>query len=359
MTFGPNQYVPVLKIKRGEKRALGSISFKLQKRITPLLEIVERKENQDSPVPLDKHLDKAFKGLAESVQLYSRCFLDAREIERDGPAAAAEVFRRAAAAGIVFTPVTGVTRTADVDAALDYSSNGVALRLTRKEFESGQLSNSIPRFLSMHRLTAEGIDLIIDLGPVDELVTDGVIGLTNAFLTEVPEHTRWRTFTISASAFPLNMGVVNRNSYELVERAEWLAWKHNLYDARKDTISRLPTFSDCAVQHPSGVEGFDFRFMQVSASVRYTLPEKWLLTKGVSTRITPATVQFPELATQLVYGQHTSLYQGSDHCGGCASIYESANGVTKGLGAPEAWRRLGTIHHITTVVQDLEALSWP
>ena len=212
--------------------------------------------------------------------------------------------------------------------------------------------------MSNYGLNQEETDLIIDLGPVDDFITDGVIGLTNAFLADVPEHERWRTLTISGSAFPIHMGVVNRNSYEVIERSEWIAWRENLYSGRA-AIPRLPTFSDCVVQHPRGVEGFDFRFMQVSASIRYALPDNWLLTKGVSTRIIPATVQFPELATQLVYGPHSQSYSGADHCSGCASIHGAANGDSSGLGTPEAWRRLGTIHHISTVVEDLEALSWP
>ena len=45
--------------------------------------------------------------------------------------------------------------------------------------------------------------------------------------------------------------------------------------SRSSTLS--PTFSDCAIQHPVGVEGFNPRTMQVSASVRYALPDQWLL----------------------------------------------------------------------------------
>jgi len=46
MTFGPHHYVPVLKVKRGEKAALQSISANDQARIAPLLEIVERKPDK-------------------------------------------------------------------------------------------------------------------------------------------------------------------------------------------------------------------------------------------------------------------------------------------------------------------------
>ena len=340
-----------LKVKRGEKRALQLIAPTLQLRITPLLEIVVRKDD----IAVDAHLNKAFSDLADSVRPYSRCFLDVHEMALDCPSAAAEAFRRASATGMVFTPVTGLSRSADVHAALSHRTHGVALRLTRAEFEGGSLPGKLSDFMGRHGLAREETDLIVDLGPVDDLVTAGVTALTDPFLADVPDHSRWRTFIISACAFPSSMGGVGRNSNDLIERADWMAWRDGLH-ARRRTLPRLPTFSDCAIQHPMGVEGFNPRTMQVSASVRYTSSDNWLLIKGESTRVTPATMQFPRLATQLVYGHlRSSHFAGASHCDGCASIQASAHGAPN-LGSPEAWRRLGTIHHITTVVQELAAM---
>lgn len=352
MTFGPQHYVPVLKVKRAEKHALRTILNPVRQSITPLMEIVERADKE-----INAHLDTAFTGLSDSLQLYSRCFLDTRELEPDGPAAAAEVFSRASAAGIVFAPVTGISRSADVDAALSHRSNGMALRLTRSELEDGGLPRNLRRFMGQHSLAPEDIDLVIDLGPVDALVADGVAALTEAFLADVPDHGRWRTFTVSACAFPWSMGGIGRNSHELVERTEWIAWREGLYTRRHD-LPRLPTFSDCAIQHPAGVEGFNPVTMQASATIRYTVPDAWLLIKGVGTRVTPPSIQFPALATQLVYGHLQSHFAGEDHCNGCASVKASADGAPS-LGSLEVWRRLGTIHHVTTVVQEIAALPWP
>jgi hypothetical protein len=355
VTFGAHHYVPVLKVKRGEKKALSLVLPVLRARISPLLEIVERKP--DKPGTVAAHLDNAFKGLAASVSSYARCFLDAREIAPDGPAAALEVFRRATSAGIVFTPVTGILRTADVAAALGHQQHGLALRLTREEFESGNLNRSLQAFMKQHGLTPEGTDLIIDLGAVDEMIVDGVAALTAAFLSDVPDHPRWRTFTVSACAFPMSMGVVLRHSHNRVERAEWLAWRDNLHE-RRTSLARLPTFSDCAIQYPKGVEGFDPRIMQMSASIRYAVLDNWLLIKGESTRVTRPGVQFPALATRLVYGSLRSSFFGPGHCEGCKSMKAAADRAD-GFGSPEAWRRLGTIHHISLVIEGLGALSWP
>jgi Beta protein len=351
VTFGANCYVPVLKIKRGEKKALRQVSMGLRSRIVPLLELVERQP--DKSPSIDAHLDNAFKDLASSVSTYSRCFLDVREVAPDGPQVAASVFDRATAAGIVFSPVTGISRTVDVVAALAHRTHGLALRVTRAEFESGNLAGRIDSFLATHGLVPPDVDLIIDLGAVEDMIVDGIRALTDAFLTDVPHHEHWRTFTLSACAFPASMGVVDRHSHDFVERADWIAWRD--LHGRRNELPRLPTFSDGAIQHPTGVEGFDPRIMQVSASVRYTLADHWLLIKGESTRSSPPSAQFPVLATRLVYGHLKPYFAGENHCAGCLGIKGAANGAS-GLGSPEAWRRLGTIHHISLTAQALAAL---
>ncbi len=355
MSFGPHHYVPVLKVKRGEKAALLALAAPLCSRITPLLEIVERKA--DKAPTIEKHLDTAFKDLANSVRPFSRCFLDAREVAADGPTATVQVFQRAAAAGMVFAPVTGLSRTADVAAAMTHRSHGLALRLTRNEFERGGLTTAINQFLNTHGLSPEQLDLIVDLGAVDQMISAGITTLTEAFLAAIPNSTLWRTLTVSACAFPMSMGGVERHSQLLVERSEWIAWRDGLY-AHRNQLARLPTFSDCGIQHPKGVEDFNPRTMQVSAAIRYTLADQWLLIKGESTKKTPPSVQFPALATSLVYGHLRDHFMESTHCQGCDLIKNAADHAPN-LGSAEAWRKLGTIHHMTMVMDGLAELPWP
>jgi hypothetical protein len=354
VTFGPRHYMPVLKVKRGEKKALQAIAPALQRQIIPLMEIVER--NSERAPTIAQHLETAFKDLGPSVQPYERFLLDTREIAPDGPAAAAEVFRKTAMAGMRFTPVTGVSRSADVAPALAHRSNGIAVRVTRAEFEEGTLTKNLSAFLSRHTLAPEELDLVVDLGAVEELIAEGIANLTREFLAAVPDQPRWRTLTVTGCAFPISMGRVDRHASEVVERAEWKAWQNSLYRVRH-SIPRLPTYGDCAIQHPKGVEGFDPRLMQVSAAARYTLPDDWLLIKGESTRNVAAIQQFPKLAKRLVYGKLSAYFAGEKHCLGCKGIKAAADGAPK-LGSAEAWRRLGTIHHITMVVDGLASLSW-
>ena len=353
MTFGPRHYVPVLKVKRAEKTALATISLPLRAYIVPLLEIVERQDK-----PLDEHLNTSFAGLAANLFGYQRCMLDSNELKQDGPAAADEVFNRARSSGISFTPVTGISRAADIKPAVAFAhTHGIAIRLTDQDFTPSQLATNLPNFLLQHGLHSSGVDLIIDLGDVGDLIPAGIIHKTRHFLGDVPNKGQWRTLTVTGTAFPRGMGVVGRNSSKSVSRAEWLAWRDGLYQQRA-SLERLPTYSDCAIQHPRGVEGFDARYMQASPTVRYALDHEWLLLKGETSKATSAKEQFPNLATQLVYGHLQGQYRGRDHCEGCKLVQNSANGLPR-LGSPEIWRKIGTIHHIATVHDGLEGLQWP
>ena len=355
MIHAQDHYVPVLKVKRGEKRALREISPILKPRVMPLLEIVELTDTRKT---LNQHLDTAFRDLAVSLRPYTKCLLDNRELLSDWPRASEDILGRAMSEGMVFAPVTGISRSSeDINSAMNYRENGLALRLTRAEFEGGMFPAALHRFLVQYELTPEEIDLIVDLGPVDNLIAPGVAALTNAFLNDVPYHADWNTFTVSACAFPFSMGRVGRNSHDFVPRTEWVAWLNNLYQ-RRLTLSRLPMFSDCAIQHPVGVEGFDPRIMQVSAAVRYTSSDDWLLIKGESTRARAPSIQFPELATTLVYGHLQQYFLQATHCNGCTSIQHCADGQS-GHGSAEAWRRYGTLHHITRVLEDLATLTYP
>lgn len=354
MTLGPDHYVPVLKVKQGEKEALSRVDNEIKRKVMPLLEIVERGERK---ARIEAHLETTFRGLAESLAGYSSCFIDVREIEPDGASAAMSAFARAQADGIPFVPVTGLRRVADVQAALAHRSRGIAIRLTRNEFEEGNLAAELSAFVRQHGLALGDVDLVLDLGEADAFVAEGLAALGDQFLREVPNPTSWRTLIISGCAFPLSMREVDRNSHDLADRTEWVAWRDNLY-ANRASLPRLPVFSDCVIQHPRGVEGFNPKFMKPSASVRYKSADQWLLIKGESTGITVPSVQFPKLAQILVYGHLKSMFRGQAHCNGCASMKSAADGRS-GLGSAGVWRRLGTIHHITSVVEDLQGLSWP
>lgn len=358
MKFGPDHYVPVLKLKTSEKSALPRLATPVCSRVTPLFEVVERREVPETKTKpaylptVNEHLTKAFKALAPAIAPFSHYFVDCREMAADGAAAASDAFARAAALGRPFVPVTSISRTADVAPALAYGSFGIAIRLSVEEFEAGTLPSTLPAFMKLHGLKPQSVDLIVDLGAVDHMVASGVETLAAAFLADVPAPALWRTFSLSACGFPKGLGEVKANSSATPERLEWNHWRDELH-GKRGALARLPTFSDCGIQHRSGVEGFDGAKMKASAAIRHAMHTVWHLEKGVNIRDNGG-AQFQGLATNVLSATSAAPV----HCEGCKALHATALNP-KGYSSLRKWREFGTIHHITLTVESLAALPWP
>jgi hypothetical protein len=355
MSFDESHYVPVLKMKAAEKEALALLSQEVRDRITPLFEIVER-DTEEKATP-SEHIDTAFKKFQPAIEHLHAYFLDCQEIAGDGAENVEDVFRRANDLGTAFVPVTGMTRTVDIQPALSNRTSGLALRLTREEFESGAVQKELLSFVKTIGVPREVIDLIIDLGAVNDMVLPGVQAAAAQCLADVPDPTTWRTLTLSAAAIPPGMGGLESRSHDLIDRLDWIAWRDAV---RSDTsLPRVPTFSDGVIQHPSGVENIDWSMMNPPASIRYTTGDQWLRIKGEGIRTKLPSEQYPGMATSLVYGTQLSHhFLGKGHCDGCFGMWCAADGAD-GYGSLGVWRRLGTVHHITRVIEQLDELALP
>jgi hypothetical protein len=354
MTFGLNHYVPALKLKTGEKDALAMLLPATKQRITPILQVVERVGTKS----IDDHIETAFKKIQPAVSGLSRFFIDPVEIKSDGAAAAQAVFEKCQSLGVPFTPVAGLSRAPDLTAAAMQATGrtGLAVRLTREDFEKGRLAE-FSAYLTTHSIAATDTDVILDIGEVEDMIADGIAALAESFMASLPQLSQWRTLTLLSSAFPESMKHVDRDSHAYVDRAEWQAWCDHLRKAGP-SVPRPPTFGDWGIQHPGGVEHFDPLKMQASAAIRYATDSKWLLIKGRGTKKASPGKQMPGLAGQLTTGAHKKAFCGAHHCAACALIVAAANGAPK-LGSPTKWRQIGTAHHITTTVEAIQKLPAP
>ena len=172
-------------------------------------------------------------------------------------------------------------------------------------------------------------------------------GIARGFIDAVPRILEWRSLTLLGSAFPQSMGVVPTGGELAIPRVEWLSWLR-----LNEKVERRLTFGDYGIQHPETGD-FDPRKMTMSACIRYTLEREWLLVKGQATKLVSASEQFPALATRLL--AHPG-YPGAAHCRGCGDVEACAAGAPN-LGSLEAWRRIGTVHHLTSTVGQIASLK--
>jgi hypothetical protein len=139
---------------------------------------------------------------------------------------------------------------------------------------------------------------------------------------------------------------VKAASVERLARCDWTLWSGVV----AKTLPRVPAFVDYAISHPE-LSDPDPRTMRASATIRYTAATVWVVVKERWLRKYGGFAQFQLAATKLMAQPEWGL---PTHCLGCAFIDAcAAAGPTGNL---TVWRRVGTVHHLTTTAAQLASL---
>jgi hypothetical protein len=289
MTFDHSHYVPILKGKQGELDALENTAKKVIAKFTPLLEIPPIPptyvQGEDEPVPaksIGAHVVFVAEKFAKALSNYPCVFVDGYYIEiedelDDGTSPIDAVFGNLRASKVAFIPTIGMDRVEDygdsVKSAIETDGRGCCLRLVESDLEGiVELPPQIDSLLKFLGVGPQEVDLVVDFGP--RAPSKSALPFQIDALPLVKE---WRTLTVAASSFPVDMSGVAQNSVEEIERAEWLAWL-SLRNRRK-TSQRMPTYGDYAINHPVLSE-VDPRIMSMSPNIRYTDSTNFVIAKG-------------------------------------------------------------------------------
>ena len=347
--FNHKHYVPVLKGKRAEFPALAALKSK--KHITPLLEAVPSGESDDIPRRM------AGKWPERTPYFIDFGYLDDPDDDvtpapNDHPLI--ECFADVHDRGQSAIPVTALSRSQSYqDAVKQIASEherGAALRLTSDDFEDGSdgLEELLEAFKSYVELDESEIDLIIDIGSIAGNSSGAVAQVHRAHIDLVPNLDDWRTLTVSSSAFPLSLAPLIRNQWNPENRSDWRAWRSLVTGARPP--ARLPAFGDYGIAHPDlPPEGR----ATILAQLRYATPDTWLIWKGFNV-FTHADGfdQFYAICRDLITRQE---FRGSAFSAGDDEIQSKATNADS-PGNAETWRRIGTNHHIETVLEQIANL---
>lgn len=351
------RYVPVLPAKRGELTALRDSAPAVRSAIRPLIEVPPLKwdwEEGTEAETLDEQI-ASLSGILPKSLLGLSFFLDLPNLPdvaqlQSGAHAAGRLITLCRAVGVPVIPVTGPDRnTAYRDAVkASIDAHGVMLRIRGTDL-GGIVAGSLSHQLNHLGVTAEHVDLLIDLGRIEHdapVVTLGVLTLLRSpQVTELP----WRSITVASGAFPESMSAFSGVGAWMAPRLDRKVWTDVCSQLRAD--ERIPWFGDYAVQVPDP-ESVDPRVMRMSANIRYTSTNDWLVLKGrtVSGKNAQASYdEFRALCSQLVVNP---LYCGDAFSPGDRYIRECADGV-ESPGNAETWRRNGTSHHLAYVVHEL------
>jgi len=358
--FKTRHYVPILKWKRGEQGALAELDTELKNKLTPLVEI--------QPIPIDfrteeyartidQHLEDVIERLKISWDITRPIFLDLYWIEPDERmkndehplSFLADDSRRN---DIKIIPVTGLDRDSDYQSEVKninkQDKNGICLRIDSDYIGNPNIEKQLTSIMQLLENNPEGTDLILDLGYVtsdqEKILTNLLIIAINNF----PHVNDWRTFTLTATAFPQDLSRIPPKSITPIRRSGWFIW-NNLINSE---IKRKPAFGDYAIAHPELVE-IDPRIMTMSANIRYTIESEWLILKGHSVKKEPGFKQFHDLSNLLI---NRSEYSGRDFSFGDLYIGKCAQREV-GSGNATTWRKVGTNHHLAFVIDQITNLA--
>lgn len=359
--FADDHYVPILKGRAAEFDALAELSGGDRLHLTPLVEVIPLPWNfaEEGPATtVNEHISSAIRNFARSWGGDHRFFVDlgllgGDDRAEDGRHPMALMLELAQREALIVVPVLGLTSDDDYRAAVrdGHDGHGACLRLRSADLTRVDSHDAISALVDELGLASGEVDLIVDLRQLNPEAADFNLIGAQGVLSAVPTATEWRSLTLAGSSFPENLTSMMPASEERFPRAEWAVWE--ALHARRNQLQRPPTFSDYAIAHPDPPESIDPRLLRVSAQLRYTVADAWLVFKERNIR-DYGHEQFLDICGRLV--QRPEFY-GRDFSWGDAYIADRASGADVRPGNPRMWRKVGTSHHMAVVMDQIANLD--
>ena len=356
-------YIPMLKGKEGEFAALEVLettSPDIPPLLMPLIEIPAIPYDYASERParsLAEHLGgiaarlrKCWKGRPLYIDL---SWLKDEEFG-DGQAALETVLTDCVRSEVTAVPVvsreSSAAYLATAGRQAEVNQLGACLRLVVEDFqEEVDLEAEVNRLLNgLGTSVANATDLIVDLADLGSDVARALL-ICRAVFSVLPRKDEWRRIVLAAASFPEDLSDVGAATITTLLRREWELWK---------TLQRKPNslprrdliFADYGIAHPVPKE-LDPRTMRMSANIRYTARDNWLVVKGRNVR-QYGFDQYFELCKELVKRPE---YESRTFSWGDRYIADCADGIV-GPGNATTWRKVGTNHNITLVMRQIPNL---
>lgn len=347
-------YVPILKGRAGELDALRDVGLVTRQAMTPLLEVAPKDENEAPGTVLKicrSTVQKLSSRYLHPIMLDGGLFDLSADI-KGGRGVVATLADEARAAGLVAQPVLRLgdpTRAIrEAREAMGIDGRGMTLRLVGEDIDEDpdELDDLFSTLLDEAGAGRDQVDLLLDVGAVDgEVAVRGAARLLTSLIRDLPSIGAWRTLTIAAGAFPVDLSQFTAN----------VVGKRPRYDAqmfdrvRSRTLPRQPDYGDYAVAHPVLAIGNAF---SPPPQLRYTAEEHWLVLKGRKTD-PMGNAQFQRICQ--IIAAHPD-FTGSPTGNADRRI---ADGSPQGPGNGTTWRCIGTTHHLDYVTLRLTNLGEP
>jgi hypothetical protein len=354
-----NYYVPILKWKRGEQKALELTSNTTKDKLLPLIEIPPIDYDWNNDVlkkTIDEHLsdfcDQVNSSFGTRKAFVDLCWVEDFTQMKNGLHPIEQLIDEANSRGLQLIPTVGVNRSIDyLNAVSKLLAAGkiseACIRIETEDFNN--LNNLLNSLLTQLNRTANSCHLIIDL----KEITSSNISLLQTVLPVIVNNTvslsSWISITLAGTGFPENLSAVAASSYSSIPRTEFTLW-HSLRTTA--ALNRNMQYGDYCIAHPL-IADIDPRLMNMSGNLRYTTSNNFIIYKGTNVRKNGFS-QMRVLCQHLV---NSTYFCGKNLSWGDSYIEDCSNGNSS-TGNAETWRRVGTNHHLEFIVSQFSSFSY-
>jgi len=337
--FRHTHYVAVMRTKLAELRALRDFDQRLVPWTTPLLETPPGTFGRSqSPKDLEKKLVDISSHLTGWTG--KEVFLDLRMLRPSSINLIEGLGARISEGGVHIAPVVSLKESGQsfyaysVRTLLQKHASALCLRISPEELNLTSAEALIANWLKLYAVSPSQVHLIVDRSRVD---VDSAP--YPEFADRIPWLNSWRTLTLLAGSFPVDLSSLERGRIHKLHRTEWSQWNE-----LERLPGRRPAYGDYTIQHVYIKKPVPAP--NVSASIRYTLEDQFLVFRGegIQNKDGPGYGQWNAWASLLV---DMSEYFGSTFSAGDRYIADRATNWQK-TGTPTTWLQAGFSHHITT-----------
>ncbi|WP_321870902.1 beta family protein [Paraburkholderia tropica] len=349
-------YVPFVKGKEYDIKAVGSLAKSVREITKPLIETMPI--NPEEPA-IDEHVHKFCRYIKKFAPL-GDVFVDfygllPDALMPDGTNAILFGYGLLRGLGRQVTPVYGFDRNDDLWPQLGKVvagfGKGFAFRLGRDDLADYLFDDT---WAAIVERTAElglqenSVDLILDFGSLSGLDSEEIKETVVSFLFHNPRAKFYRSIIVSSSSALKTVGEIEQDHMTEVTRNELHLWSELWNDMPGDV---KPIYGDYGVIHPDFSDAGPNKYM--NAKIRYTIGDKILYFRGHGLRHPKKDYeQYYALARQVV-GDHRcrdrKFSEGDIYLDNCA------RGQIK-PGTPSTWILADMSHHMTYVAQQVNRL---
>jgi hypothetical protein len=353
-------YVPALRWKRGEVRAVENLKNTTQRQIIPLIDLMPHAYDPAEDGGNDPALEERVRADARNLRRARRdrlAWVDLSDQDADARAGGLHLvdyfFRTASDENCAAVPVVRLGADDDyIDAVRSVAARdgrGAVIRIVVPEFEGDDYDSAITELVDELELERPAIDIVLDMR-AEVIPIPAQSRVARAVLDDIPNIDDWRSIVLASGAFPVDLSglAVGQNR---IPRHDWHLWRH----VSDREPARQPIYGDYTVRHPELADDFDPRLVNMSASVRYTLDEEWLVLRGRGVR-TPGTGGFQQYVGHAQQLTRMPEYSGAAFSWGDNRIMDIANAAATS-GNSETWISISVNHHIELAVEQISNLD--